>query len=212
MTKENSQLKEKLQRQEVDLVRRKAIVRDVDGSHPSTTSTVFQTSSQSLDQLGDIWGIEVKGPAPQNLFQMYELQSQLFFLITRLKKFAWIDHLMFQQIWRQSIQRGVENLLAEILAHRHLNLSDPYSAFIVLGDLGARVLLYYASLENQWLLRHQTPLKAERREASWQDYSPQVLSQFYSQPMSSICQEGLKALLAQVKQPDFITEVLAANL
>lgn len=122
--------------------------------------------------------------------------------------------MMFQQVWRQSIQWGVENLLAEILARRHLNLSDPYSAFIVLGDLGARVLVYYPAVENQWLLRYQTPLQAERREASWQDYSPQVLSQFYSQPIDSICQwqEVLRTLLAQVKQPNFITEVLAANL
>ena len=217
VTRENNQLREKLQNQEVDFVQRKAIVSGIDGGQPSTLSTVSnwtQTCALPFDQLGVIWSIEVQGPAPQNLFQMYELQSQIFFLLTGLKKFAWMDHMLFQQVWGQSIQWGVENLLAEILARRHLNLSDPHSAFITLGDVGARVLLYYAALESQWLLRYQSPLKVEKRETSWQDYSPQVLSQFYSQSIASLChwQEVLETLLAQVKQPNFIKEVLAANL
>jgi hypothetical protein len=50
------------------------------------------------------------------------------------------------------VEWGVENLLAEILARKDLNLSDPYSVFMLLGDLGARVLQYYMGLEDQWLL------------------------------------------------------------
>lgn len=85
---------------------------------------------------------------------------------------------------------------------------------MVLGDVGARVLLYYVALESQWLLRHQSPLKIEKRETSWQDYNPQVLSQFYSQPIASLCQwqEVLETLLAQVNQPNLVQDVLAANL
>lgn len=217
VTGENSQLRERVQKQEEELVRLKAIVNCVDKSQPSATSTILnplQTCSLTWEQLGEIWSLEAQGPVPQNLFQMYDLQSQYFFLVTGLKKFSWIDHTMFQLIWQQSTQWGVENLFSEILARRHVNLSDPYSAFITLGDLGARVFLYYASLENQWVLRHQTPLIAERREASWQDYGPVVLSQFYSQPIAHIgqWQEVLRFLLAQVQRPEFITEVVAMNL
>ena len=95
-----------------------------------------------------------------------------------------------------------------------MNLSDLHSAFLVLGDLGARVLIYYAALKTQWVLRYQYPLEVKKREATWQDYSPQVSTQFYSQPIASLSewQEVLKTLLIQVKRPDFFTEVLAVNL
>lgn len=218
LTQENESLKRELQVRGEELNQYKAKVEQLTAKGQSSTTATgfkavlpFPSSSEFFSQL---WSWETRGPEPKGIFQMYELQSQLFFLMTELKKFDWINHTMFQQIWNQSVQWGVENLLAEILARRHLNLSDPHSAFIVLGDLGARVLLYYAALETQWVLRHQYPLEVKKREASWQDYSPQVSTQFYSQPIASICQwqEVLKTLLIQVKQPDFITDVLAANL
>lgn len=112
---ENDQLKLRLQGHERELVQLKATVSSIGGGQPSTISTVScptQTCSLPSDSLGDIWRIEVNGPAPQNLFQMYELQSQFFFLVTGSKKFAWIDHTLFQQIWEQNIKWGVENLLA----------------------------------------------------------------------------------------------------
>lgn len=62
---------------------------------------------------------------------------------------------------------GVNNLLAEILDQKHLNLSDPHSTFIVIGDIGAKVFFYYDTLESQWLLRHQSPLEVEERKAYW---------------------------------------------
>ena len=216
LTRENNHLKERLQKQEGELMQQKAMVSRMEVGQPSTTSTVsnpIQAGPLSSEMMGEFWSWEAKGPATQNILQMYELQSQFFFLVTGLKKFAWINHTTFQQIWKQSTEWGVENLCAEILARRHLNLSDPYSAFLVLGDLGARVLLYYATLESQWALRYQFPLVAERREATWRDYSPQVMPQFYSQSIVSIAQwrEVLQVLLAQLQRPDFITDTLSAN-
>ena len=89
LTKENDRLNEELQKLEVELGHRKAIVKGADGGYLATTSMVScltQTCLQPLDQLGDIWSIEVKGPAPQNLFQMYELQSQIFFSDHRIEE------------------------------------------------------------------------------------------------------------------------------
>lgn len=97
----------------------------MDRGQPSTTSTILnltQICSLPFEQLGDIWNVEAKRPVPHNIFQMYDLQSQFFFLITGLNFFAWINHTLFQQIWRPSIQWGLGNLLAKILAQRHLNL------------------------------------------------------------------------------------------
>lgn len=88
----------------------------------------------------------------------------------------------------QCVEWGVENLFVEILVRKHLNLSifDPYSVFVVIGDLRARVLLYYAALEHQWALQHQFPIPAERRELSWYDYGAQINSQFYSQTWNNL--------------------------
>ena len=108
----------------------------------------------------------------------------------------------------------MENLFVEILARRHINLSDPYYAFIVIRDFGARILFYYASLENQWILRHQFPIHVERREVSWQEYGNYVTSQFYSQPLGNLqkWQDILHTLLVELQHPDFLSDVMSANL
>lgn len=73
----------------------------------------------------------------RNLFQMFEVQCQFILLVTGLKKFALINHNQFLKLWKQNVEWGVENLLVEILARRQLNLSDPYSTFVVIEDFGA---------------------------------------------------------------------------
>jgi hypothetical protein len=101
----------------------------------------------------------------------------------------------------------------EILVRKLLNLSDPYSTFVVMGDLGARVLLYYAALEQQWVLRNQYPIPAERREVFWFEYGTQVNSQFYSQNLSNLqpWQGTLRKLLVQLKHPDFVSDVVSSS-
>lgn len=56
----------------------------------------------------------------------------------------------------------------------------------MIGDLGARILLYYASLENQWLLLYQISFALEGRKVIWQDYGVHVTSQFYGQPVTHL--------------------------
>lgn len=145
---------------------------------------------------------------------MYECQRGLFLLAVRLKCEAWIGHIQFLQIWQQACEWGAENLLAEILARKHLNLSNPYSAFMVLGDVGARVLQYYACLEHQWLFQHQLPAKVEPRIVNWQDYGTQISFQFYDQPWEHLrgWQEVLKDLLSQLHEPDFLPRVMTVNM
>lgn len=59
---------------------------------------------------------------------------------------------------------------------------------MVLGDVDARVLFYYVALKSQWLLRYQSPLKVEKLKTFGQNYSPQLLSQFYGHLIVSLCQ------------------------
>lgn len=84
---------------------------------------------------------------------------------------AWIDHSRVMKLWQQSVEWGVESLILEILVGRQIYLSNPYSAFIVMGDLGARIFFYYAIVEDQWILKQQFIVNAERREVSWQEDS-----------------------------------------
>jgi hypothetical protein len=116
-------------------------------------------------------------------------------------------------MWQQCVEWGVKNLFVKILVRKHLNLSNPYYAFVVMGDLGARALLYYVALEHQWVLRNQYPIPAERREVSWFEYGTQVNSQFYSHKLSNLqpWQGTLRKLLVQLKHPDFVLDVVSSS-
>ena len=63
------------------------------------------------------------------------------------------------------------------------------------------------------MLRHQFPVNAERRKVSVFEYGTQVNSQFYSQAWDNLrpWSETLKKLLAQLRYPDFVSNVLVAN-
>jgi hypothetical protein len=42
---------------------------------------------------------------------------------------------------------GKENLLVEMLCRNVLKLNDPLAAVILIGDVGAKVAMYYMELE-----------------------------------------------------------------
>jgi hypothetical protein len=132
----------------------------------------------------------------------------------RFEKSEWIDHSRFRELWRQSLDLGVEDLFVEIMARKHINLSDPYSDFIMIGDVEARVLLYYASLKQQWVQRCQNAAPSEKRKVPWQEYGVQVTSQFYSHPLESLhyWRGTLQELFNHVRQPTFLTNVISANV
>lgn len=101
LTRENIQLKERLQNQEDELIQQKAMVNRVEVGQPSITSSAsnaMQVGPLSCEMLGELWSWEAKRPTTQSILQMYELQSQFLFLTTGLKKFAWVNHTIFQQI------------------------------------------------------------------------------------------------------------------
>ena len=213
---EGRQLREKLRLQQVEMDTQNEVMskrREVQLSNlpvpilPSASST----SVQSIVQL---WEWESSCPAPRNLFHLYEIQRDLFLFTHGLTRSDWLDHSQFARIWHRSSEIGVENLFAEILARKHLQLSDPHAAFMVIGDMGARVLLYYASLESQWVGRYQLSAKEKRRVVSWQDYSTRISSQFYGQSNTSLqkWQLVLSGLYQQLKRGDLVTTLLENNV
>ena len=65
----------------------------------------------------------------------------------------WLNQEQFQTIWNFCEKFNVENLFTEILASIHLRLMDPFSAFVLIGDMGARIYLYKVDCEEQLQLR-----------------------------------------------------------
>lgn len=118
------------------------------------------------------------------------------------------------EVWATSCEEGIEDLCAEILARKHLQLSDPHAAFMVIGDMGARVLLYHSSLERQWVSRQSLSYQFDKRVASWQDYSTRISSQFYGQTQSNLheWQLVLQNLYGQLQHPDFVPSLLSNNV
>jgi hypothetical protein len=55
----------------------------------------------------------------------------------------------FQFLWGFGEGYHVKNLLVEILARKYLKLLDSFATFVVLGDIGGRIYLYYASCEDK---------------------------------------------------------------
>ena len=210
------QLREKLQLQQVEFEAQKELMsrkRETQLISPPV-HTPSVSPSRSVQSIVQLWEWESTCPVPKNLFHLYEVQRDLFLVTHNLARFDWLDHSQFVAIWQGSVELGVENLFAEILARKHLQLSDPHAAFMLIGDLGARVLLYYASLESQWVGRHQLSAKENRRVVSWQDYSTRISSQFYGQSNTSLheWQLILNGLCQQLQRGDFITSLLANNV
>lgn len=215
---EKEQLTERLRLTEEELNQQKTLLSDLNARGQSSATPVatspVRDSSAPKELCLEVWSWESRGPVPKSFFELYERQCQLFLLFVGLRKSEWIDHSRFKELWHQSLDLGIENLFVEILARRHINLSDPYSAFMVIGDVGARVLLYYGSLEQQWMWRCNNATIGERREVSWQEYGVQVTSQFYGQPLESLqsWRDILQELLNRVRHPTFLTNVMSANI
>ena len=121
------------------MARQSTIITHPSTVQPSMTSTVSNPVNSpplSSNCVAEFLNWEAKGPAAKSLWQMFEIQCQLFFEVTGLKEKEWLDHSHFQNLWQQSIEWGVENLLVEILVRKRLNLSDPYSTLWLLGMSG----------------------------------------------------------------------------
>lgn len=218
MKAESLQLKEKLQIQQANLDKQKELLtkkkeEQLPIAQVPCTSVSVVPLSLPLESIVKLWSWESSCHVSKSLFQLYEAQRDLFFITHQLVRSAWLDHSLFVKVWQDSKEWGVENLFAEILARKHLQLSDPHAAFLIMGDIGARILLYYASLEDQWIIRHHLNVKDDRRLVSWQDYSTRVSSQFYGQSQTSLYewQQVLSDLHRQLQHSEFVPKLLANN-
>lgn len=101
---------------------------------------------------------------------LYHVQRDLLLAMIGLELEGWLNQEQFQTLWVFCEKFNIENLLTKILARKHLRLLDHFSAFVVIGDIGARNSLYYANCEEQI---------HDRRRVDWTNYGTQMAQQFY---------------------------------
>jgi hypothetical protein len=93
------------------------------------------------------WEEEANSPPSTNLFRTYETQKDLFLFPYDYRSGQWLSKLEFETLWDRVVLVGKENLLVEMLCRNVLKLNDPLAAVILIGDVEARISIYYMDLE-----------------------------------------------------------------
>ena len=129
------------------------------------TPTLPETAQQ-------LWGMETKelgrrvcdvlhkAPTASSLEEQYQWDKVMFkALIGELSVATWD---VFRKLWEVCTYWGKDNLLVEIILREDQGVLDPLRIFLTIGDLGARVFLYYRNLEG--MMQYQR----ERNSTSWE--------------------------------------------
>jgi hypothetical protein len=93
------------------------------------------------------WEEEANAPPSTSPFRTYETQRDFFLFLHDYRLGQWLSKLEFETLWDRVVLAGKENLLVEMLCRNVLKLNDPLAAVILIGDVGAKVAMYYMELE-----------------------------------------------------------------
>lgn len=96
-----------------------------------------------------LWDWQRRLPSSASVFRAYELERDLFFVLSGLRQRQLVAEERFCSLWDEAMATETRDLLAEIVARQDLRLECLASALMLAGDFGARALLYYARLERQ---------------------------------------------------------------
>ena len=142
------------------MVEKSSNIMDLSFLAPSTSTvpivpgTVLVEGKFLTDEVcAKFWELENKICLNFNLHQFYEIHRDLLLGMTGYELGDVLDRSQFFAMWAFCEKFKVENLLTEVLARKHLLLSDPFAAFIKMGDIGGRIYLYYAECEERLHLR-----------------------------------------------------------
>lgn len=86
-------------------------------------------------------------PPTTDLEFAYAWKREVFFLYIGLTLKESITKSCFKTIWNRSVQLKSENLFTEIVVRGDVFVLDNATAFNLIGDYGARSLLFYSELE-----------------------------------------------------------------
>ena len=149
-----------------------------------------------------------------NLHHLYEVQRDLFLIMCGKELDEVLTKEQFESLWDFSVSLKYENLFTEMLARKHLRLEDPFAAFVKIGDVGARIYLYYSGCEEQLQVRRSTGREVPERAVDWADYGSRMSQPFYAQDTQTRAQwrRSLEALQLQVKDEEYLGRILGCNL
>lgn len=85
----------------------------------------------------------------------YAWEREVFFLYTGLTFKEYISKSRFKSVWAKAVQIRSENLFTEIVGRGEVVVEDNAGAFCLIGDYGARILLFYSELEEKLAKRRQ---------------------------------------------------------
>jgi hypothetical protein len=127
------------------------------------------------------WEEEANSPPSTSLFRAYETQRALFLFLHDYRLGQWLSKLKFETLWNRVVLAGKENLLVEMLCRNVLKLNDPLAAVILIGDVGARVAMYYMNLELRIREKRGSEMRsAQPRVTHFKDYGPSITHDIYS--------------------------------
>lgn len=86
----------------------------------------------------------------------------------------WITLGQYLNSWTFSEEYNEENIFTEISAYKHLKFLDLFLALMVMGDVGARIYLYYMGSGKQLQNQNTTTSPCEERQMNWVDYGTQM--------------------------------------
>jgi hypothetical protein len=161
--------KAKLNNSMINLVPPPDVVNNLEQSIRSLTEANVQLQTQvtkgqelKLKLQENLWWKELEAPPSFSLFHSYELQRDTFLKIFYLTRGTLLEESEFDKLWlRASHFPNMQNLICEMIARNDLKLANPSKLIIPIGDLGARVLLYYMTLESQLEYKHQADKPGE---------------------------------------------------
>ena len=160
------------------------------------------------------WEIESKIALNFNLHQFYEIHRDLLLAMTGYEIGDILDRAHFFDMWTFCEKFKVENLFTKVLVRKHLQLSDPFSAFVKMGDIGGRIYLYYAKCEERLFQRRGLRRLTEGRNVDWADYSVLMSQQFYSPGRETVVQwkANLEAIAPVVRDEAYLERILSYSL
>jgi hypothetical protein len=125
-----------------------------------------------------IWNHKLLSPPSFSLFRAYELQRNLLLKVLDLERGCQLDSSNFERVWRiTKDQLNQHNLVCEMIARGDFVLMDPEKLVLPIGNLGARVTLYYLNLEGQLHnKRYSDSSEEEHREVKIPEFNNILLA------------------------------------
>jgi hypothetical protein len=141
---------------------------------PVVEPVVTQLASIPEELKVQLWERERLLPPSKSLFDTYESQRELFFILEQLDLCQLLAFSTFQRLWSDATVTHTQPLLAEIIARGNLVVGDLIPLLPLVGDFEAQSLYYYSKLEAELHQRRSVEPTLGPRISALERYQPQI--------------------------------------